>query len=448
MALTPKRPTRPRGYPLIGQLPGMTNAPALFLQLAARHPGEVIEVGLGVSSIFLTTHPDHAQRVLMDNYRNYTKQAPMWRPLRRFAGNGLLTAEGDSWLRNRRLIQPLFGSKQLTGLAEQMIEVAEQEAERLSEHVDGAPIDMDLEMITTTQRIILATMFGTSLPQQQLHALAQAVLDSFKAINIRMLLYFVPDVLLPGERTLRQSLATIDQSIAGLIAERRRRPAERDDLLSLLLAVRDEDGEAMSDRQLRDELVTMFVAGNETTAITMTWLFHLLDQNPEVDARVRAELDAVLGDDPLTPENIRALDYCRRAVQEAHRMYPPSWLIPRRAEQADEVGGYAIPAGATVVVSQYVLHHDASTWESPEVFDPDRFLPERVEQRSRYSYIPFGSGPRQCIGNNFAVLEALIILAAMHRRMRARLVPGHVVVPQAALTLRPKHGLKMTLHPV
>jgi cytochrome P450 len=442
------RPPRPRGYPLVGQLPGMVrNGPRLFLELAARHPGEVIELDLGVTSVFLTTHPDQAQHVLVDNWRNYTKDSGMWRPLKRFLGAGLFTAAGEPWLRNRRLIQPLFSSKQLAVMVEQMIEVAEQEVAQLVPHIGGAPVDMDRQMMRTTQRVVLATMFGTALPQARLDALGQAILDALGAINLHMFLYFVPEVLLPGERVFRRSLRTLDAGIQAIIDERRRQPSAREDLLSLLLAVRDEGGDRMDDRQLRDELVTMFVAGNESTAITMTWLLYLLDRHPEVDARVCDELAAVLGDRSPRPEEIQALEYSRRVVQEALRLYPPSWLLPRQAAQADDLCGYAIPAGATVIVSQYVQHYDPRVWDSPEVFDPDRFLPERSAGRPRGAYIPFGSGPRHCIGNNFAILEALVILAVLRRRMRARVAPGHVVEPHAATTLRPRHGLRMTLHP-
>lgn len=448
MQLSPKRPPRPRGYPLVGQLPGMVrNPPRLFLELAAKHPGEVIEVDLGVTSVYLTTHPDHAQHVLVDNWRNYTKDSPMWRPLKRLAGAGLVTAMGDTWFRNRRLIQPLFSSKQLAAMTEQMIEATEQEVEQIAEHIDRAAIDMDREMMRATQRVVLATMFGTALPLAERDALGQAILDGFAQVNLRMFLYFVPPALLPGERVFQRAIDTLDEGMQRLITARRRQPSEREDLLSLLLAVRDEDGSSMDDRQLRDELVTMFIAGNETTAITMTWLLYLLDRHPEIDARVCAELDAVLGDRRPTPADIHALEYSRRVVQEALRLYPPSWLIPRQAEQADDLCGYAIPAGATVIVSQYVVHHDPTLWESPDTFDPDRFLPERVAGRARHAYMPFGGGPRLCIGNNFAMLEALVILAIMRRRMRARLVPGHVVEPHAATTLRPRHGLPMTLHP-
>lgn len=448
MQLSPKRPPKPRGYPLVGQLPGMVrNGPALFLELASKHPGEVIEVDLGINSLFLTTHPDHAQRVLVDNWRNYSKGAGMWRPIRRFLGAGLLTAEGDTWFRNHRLIQPLFSSKQLSAMVEQMIDVVEQEVAQLAERIDGAPVEMDREMMRTTQRVVLATMFGTTLPQERLDALGQSILGALEMINLRMFLHFVPEALLPGERVFKRTIATLDEGIQWLIDERRRQPSAREDLLSLLLAVRDEGGGRMDDRQLRDELVTMFVAGNETTAIAMTWLLYLLDQNPEIDERVCAELDAVLGDRRPTPADIQALECSRRVIQETLRLYPPSWLIPRKAEQADDLGGYAIPAGATVIVSQYVQHYDARVWPSPATFDPDRFLPERATGRPRGAYIPFGSGPRHCIGNNFAILEALVILASLRRRMRARLVPGHVVVPHAATTLRPRHGLRMTLHP-
>jgi cytochrome P450 len=422
------------------------SAPSLFLELAAQHPGEVIEIDLGVTSVLLVTDPEQVQHVLVDHWRNYSKDSPMWDVVKRLLGTGLVTADGDTWFRNRRLIQPLFSTAQLAAMTELMIAAAVEEFDPLVQKIDGAPIDMEHQMIRATQRVILATLFGTALPQQKLDELGQAVVDAFAAMNFRMMLYFMPDWLLPGRRKFQHSLTTLDRAIAELIAERRAHPSDQSDLLSLLLAVRDEDGSRMSDAQLRDELVTMFVAGNETTAITMSWLMYVLDQHPEVDARVRAELDTVIGDRRATVADIQALDYSRRVIQETMRVYPPSWIIPRQALQADDLCGYAIPAGTNLVVSQYVLHHDRKHWDSPETFDPDRFLPERAAGRHRHAYMPFGHGPRQCIGNHFAMLEALVLLAVLRRRVSAKLVPGHVVVPAAATTLRPKQGLRMTLH--
>lgn len=453
-----KRPTRPRGYPLVGLLPSMIkDGPGLFRRLTEAHPGEVLEVDLGVTSLYLVTHPDHVHHVLVEGWHNYTKNSPTWRPIKRLLGNGIFTATGETWESNRRLIQPIFSPKSIAGLAEPMIAVVEAEVDSLVAQIDqgrhgaGDHFDMSERMMRITQRVILATMFGTSLPVERSDELGKVMRDCFASMNARLFLPFVPDRLMPGERAFRAASAMLDQTILGLVAQRRAAGPDagpRNDLLALLLAARDEKGSGMDDRQLRDELVTMFVAGNETLALTMSWLFYLLDRHPEIDRRVHAELDAVLGDRRPTPDDLQKLDYCRRVGRETLRLYPPSWFIPRLAERADTIGGYAIPAGANVAVSQYALHHDPKFWDSPTDFDPDRFLPERSEGRPRCSYIPFGVGPRQCIGIQFALMEALVILSIFRRRIRARMVPGHVVTPEAAVTLRPRGGVPMTLERV
>lgn len=445
-----KPPPRARGYPVIGLLPGLVrDAPSLLRRLARQHPGAVIELDLGPARAYLVTHPDQAQYVLNDNWRNFSKEGGMWKPLGRLLGNGLITAGGDDWLRNRRRMQPLFAPRQLASLIDIMFDVAKSDLPRLEQQARaGAVVDMEREMMQLTQRVILATMFGVSVTPREADSLGEAILAAFQAINARMFLYFVPERLLPGERALRDAISRIDEAILRLIRERRRGREERHDLLSLLLRAQDESGSGMDDRQLRDELVSFFIAGNETTAITMTWLFYLLDRHPEIERRLRAEIEDVLGDRRPTAADLSKMDYAKMAIQETMRVYPPSWIIPRIVKEDDHICGYAVPAGAPVIVSQYVMHHDPTFWDAPQVFDPERFTPERSASRPRYSFMPFGGGPRQCIGNLFAIMEAQIILAVLLRRLRARLVPGQLVSPKAVTTLRPRHGLKMTLHPV
>jgi cytochrome P450 len=444
----PKRSPEARGYPVVGILPELfRDAPGLFQRLAWAHPGEVITLHLGPTRAYLVTHPHHVQYILADNWRNFTKESGMWRPLKRLLGNGLVTSGGDVWLRNRRLMQPLFSQRQLAGLVERMVGVVEDDVAKLERHIAGGDVvDMDKTMMQMTQRVLLATMFGTSIRPEEADSLAGAILSAFEVLNTRLFLYFVPERLLPGERALRDAIMKLDGSILRMVRERRNEGEDRGDLLSLLLGAHDEAGSGMDDRQLRDELVTMFVAGNETTAITMTWLLYLLDQHPEIDRKVRDEIDHVLGDRPPAVADLEKLEYCKWVIQESMRMYPPSWILPRMAKEEDQIGGYVVPAGATIMMSQYVMHYHPAFWESPAAFDPERFRPERAASRPRYAYLPFGGGPRQCIGNMFAIMEAQVILAVLRRRVRARLVPGHPVSPKAATTLRPRHGLRMTLH--
>lgn len=444
----PRRSPSARGYPVVGLLPGIIrDAPNTLRDVARQYPGEVIHLHIGPVKAYLVTHPDHVQYILADNWRNFSKESGMWRSLQRLMGNGLGTTSGDKWFVHRRLMQPLFTVKQLGSLVDRMARAVEIDVERLAQQAErGAVVDMAREMMQITQRVLLATMFGTSIRREEADTLADSILAAFEAINTRMFLYFIPDRLMPGERALQAAIARIDGSILRMVRERREEGKDKGDLLSLLLGA-NEGGAGMDDRQLRDELVTMFIAGNETTAVTMTWLFYLLDQHPDIDRKVREEIDQVLGDRSPTAADLEKLVYCKMVIQETMRMYPPSWIIPRMAKEADQIDGYPIPAGATVIMSQYIQHHDPTFWESPSTFDPERFRPERAAARPRYAYMPFGGGPRQCIGNMFAIFEAQVILSLLRKRVRARLVPGQRVTPKAAITLRPRHGLRMSLHP-
>lgn len=253
----------------------------------------------------------------------------------------------------------------------------------------------------------------------------------------------------PRNRRINAAIHTLDAIVQGLIQERRQRAIERGDVLSLLLLARDEEtGQGMSDQQVRDEVMTLLFAGHETTSNLLAWTWFLLATHPEVEQRLQAELDAVLGGRLPTVEDLAHLPYGHRVLEETLRLYPPAWSLARKALVDDKVGGYVLPASTIILMSPYVTHRHPAFWEEPERFDPDRFTPERVAVRPRYAYFPFGGGPRQCIGNTFALMEAHLILATVAQRYRLRLVPDHPVEPQALLTLRPRDGLPMLLEGV
>jgi cytochrome P450 len=256
----------------------------------------------------------------------------------------------------------------------------------------------------------------------------------------------------PRNRRLQAGLETLNKVVYGIIAERRKRAShpgmDTGDLLSMLLAARDEEtGEGMSDQQLRDEVMTLLIAGYETTSVALSWTWYLLSQHPNVEQRLHAELDRVLGGQVPTVDSLDKLPYTRMVIQEAMRLYPPAFGLTRRAIAEDEIGSYRIEANSIIFVSQYCTHRHPAFWEEPEVFDPERFTPERSAGRPRFAYFPFGGGPRQCIGNNFAIMEAQLVLATIAQRYYLRLVPGHPVEPQVLVTMRPRYGLPMTLHP-
>jgi cytochrome P450 len=290
-------------------------------------------------------------------------------------------------------------------------------------------------------------MFGSSIDAHTTEHLTGRLLDAMRTLNLKLFLYFLPrQIPLPGDRAFKRAVVAIDDALLRLVGERRKSPSAQQDLLSLLIAARDEQSNArMDDRQLRDELVTLFVAGNDTTANALTWFWYVLDRHPEVDRRVRQELTDVLGDRAPTAEDLPKLSYLKNAIQETMRLYPPVWMFPRFCDREQVVGGYTIPAGTPILLAPYVTHRDPAAWERAETFDPDRFTAERSAGRPRYAYFPFGGGARQCIGNAFAIMEAQILAATLAQRFRPRVVPGAKVVPSSASTLKPKHGLPVVL---
>jgi cytochrome P450 len=279
----------------------------------------------------------------------------------------------------------------------------------------------------------------------------QAVATLAEDIGYRFAVPFYPPPRVPTPRNRRQraALRALDAAVYGIIAARRRGETSGDDLLGLLMSVRDEDtGACMSDQQLRDEVITLFVAGHETTAVALTWVWHLLAGHPDAAERVRAELTAVLGDRAPVAVDLSKLPYARMVIDEAMRLYPPAWITNRQAIADDQVCGYHIPAGAILLVSPYVMHRHPAYWERPDAFEPERFAPECSAGRPAYAYFPFGGGPRQCIGKGLALMEAQLILALVAQRFQLRHAPGHQVEPQALLTLRPRGGLPMFVEPV
>jgi cytochrome P450 len=312
------------------------------------------------------------------------------------------------------------------------------------------PLDIPLEMMRLTQRIVGLALFSLDLSNE-----VDTVGHTFTAISPLISKYaslpFPPLwVPTPGNRRLLAGLNTLNTVVYAIIDERRTQPVDTNatDLLGMLLSAQDEEtGEGMSDQQLRDEVLTLLLAGHETTATALTWTWYLLSQHPEVERRLHAELDTVLAGKLPTVEHLDALPYTRMVIQEAMRLYPPVFGLTRFAAASDEVGGYPLPANSMIFVSPYCTHRHPAFWQDPEVFDPERFTPERSAGRSRFAYFPFGGGPRQCIGNAFAMMEAQLVLATVAQHYSMRLVPDHPVEPQVLLTMRPRSGLPMTLHP-
>ena len=445
MVATRRAPKLP-GEPVLGHFRLMRRDPLRFFTEARERVGDVAGLRFGRIVAHLLAHPDHVRHVLQENHAAYSKRSPGFEKLRLVLGNGLLTSEGDFWRRQRRIAAPAFHHQRLAGFAETMTRAGEDLYERWDRAAaERTPIDLANEMMRVTLRIVGETLLGTDVSGDT-DVVGRAVSHVIEDVNERIgaIVDLPLRVPTPRNRRLKRWIAALDAVVGRAIAERRRSGAARADLLDMLMRAKDDDtGEGMSDAQLRDEVMTIFLAGHETTANAMTWTFYCLSLVPESDRRLYAELHEALGARSFRLEDAPALPYAQRVIKESMRLYPPAWIIGRMTERDDEVAGYRLPAGGLVFVSPYVTQRHPDLWDNPCGFDPDRFLPEREAARPRFAYFPFGGGPRVCIGNGFAMQEALVLLATLAKRYRLELAPGHPVVPEPLVTLRPKHGMKM-----
>jgi cytochrome P450 len=422
-----------------------------FASVQARH-GDVARLRFGPYLAHLVTHPDGVRQVLADPHRRYTKQTPGFSSLRTVLGNGLLTSEGEFWRRQRRTAAPAFHRERIAGFAARMTAAAEDVAARWTAAARAdATIDVAADMTGVTLRIVAETLLGGDV-RVDTRAVAAAVAVVVAETNRRAATWpQLPErVPTPANRRFRAAIATLDGVVGGIIRARRAAPSLHGggaaDLLAMLMEARDEEtGEGMSDRQLRDEALTIFVAGHETTANAMSWAFYQLSRTPAIERRLRAELAAVLGGRTPTMDDLPRLPYVRMVIQEVLRLYPPAWTIGRAVAADDEVCGYVLPAGSLALVSPYVTHRHPAVWDNPEGFDPERFDPRHGEP-SRYAYFPFGAGPRICIGNTFALMEMQLLLATLAQRCTLTLVPGERVELEPSVTLRPRGGIRMRPH--
>jgi cytochrome P450 len=365
-------------------------------------------------------------------------------------GEGLTTSEGARWHHQRRLIQPLFTHQRLVALAAVVIEVTTAMLKRWQPMAEqGKPLDMAAEMLALTQTIILRILFGAD-GMQEISQLSQALTTVFDHLSQRVWTVVTALDYLPTahHRHFRQALHTLNTFVYGLIAARHHREKETDDLLSLLLQARDEEtGAPMSDTQLRDEVMTLCIAGYTTTATALTWTWYLLSQHSTAERTLQQELATVLRGHPPTVQDLSALPYTHMLIAEGLRLYPPTWITARTPLADEEIGGYRLPAKSVLLLSPYVTHRHPGFWENPTHFSPERFTPGRAMPRPPFAYFPFGGGPRFCIGQSFALMEMSLIVAMIAQTYHLRLVPGHPVAPQPLVTLRPRHGMLMTLHP-
>jgi cytochrome P450 len=425
-------------------LPAVRRNPTSVFLDAARQYGEVSYFKIGPRHGFLVTNPADIRHVLQDNARNYRK-SPLYDKLRVVLGNGLLTSEGDFWLRQRRIAQPAFHRQRIAALAGVMAAAAREAAAHWEAVASaGRPVDIDEEMMRLTRTVVLRTLLGADLGP-----FADTVDDAWRVLNEHIAESFWSLGLTDWwpsarKRRFQEARRVMRGAVDHVIAERRRNSSDSADLLSMLMTARDEDtGETMTDEQLRVEVTTFLLAGQETTSLALTWIWYLLSQHPAAQQRLEDEVDAALDGRPPEYNDLVNLPYVRMVIDEAMRLYPPAWGFSRQAIGADQIGGFNLPSGFLVFVVPYVLHRLPAFWNDPDVFDPERFTPERSADRPKFVYLPFGAGPRQCIGNQFALIEAHLVVATLAQRYRLHLVPGHRVDPWPLITLRPRFGMPM-----
>jgi cytochrome P450 len=417
------------------------------MEYGATRYGDAVRLPLGPKTLHVFNRPDYAKHVLADNAANYQKGIGQVHA-RRVIGDGLLTSEGELWRKQRKTVQPVFQPKRIARQAAVMADEAEKLVARLRDHAGREPVDIRAEMTGLALGVLGHTLIDTDLGEfESIGHSFEVVQDQamFEVMSLGAVPMWIP---LPKQLRFRRARRDLQAIVDQLAAESGAHPAG-DDLISRLVdSVRKEADPQVGRTRMRDELVTMLLAGHETTASTMSWAFYLLDQHPEAWDRVHAEASEVFGQGPLDAEALHGLKFTTMVLQETMRLYPPVWLLPRIAKADDEIDGYHVPAGSDVLISPYLLHRHPGLWPDPERFDPERFEPARHAGRDRYAYIPFGAGPRFCVGNSLGMMEATIVLATVARDLRLKKVPGYEVVAEPMLTLRVRGGLPMSVQKI
>src|SRR5262245_48514123 len=432
-------PAGPKGVAFLGNLLDFRRDILGSYERWTRDYGDIVGLRFGAYPTVLISNSDYAEQVLVKNHSNFIKFPLFFRHVRAIFGQGLLTSEGEFWHKQRRLAAPAFHLQLVHGYGAAMV----QDTERmLADWRAGDLRDAHNDMMGLTLRIAAKTLFNAKVDKD-----VAEIGKAFDAIVEEIVLrsgrpFRIPDVIpTPGNIRYTRGLRRIDRLVNTIIKERKRDNGDHGDLLSMLMLARDDDGQPMSDQQLGDEVITLLIAGHETTALALSWTWYLLSQNPEVDAQLAAELREVLGGRPPTVSDLPRLKYTEQVVTEAMRIYPPAWGIGREAIADCEVGGYAIPAGTTVLISAWVSHRNPKYFPEPLAYRPQRWAGDFAATLPRFAYIPFGGGPRICIGNRFAMMEAVLILATVAQRFRLKWQSDHPVEPLPSITLRPKGGV-------
>ena len=436
-------PPGPRGHWLQGHLPQFRGDRLEFMARCVREHGDVVGLRFGHRRVYLVNHPDLLEEILVTQSRHFIKNfALRINPL--VFGKGLLVSEQEFWLKQRRLIQPAFSRNRLAGYSQVMIDATQA---MLASWKPGETRDIYTDMMRLTLAITARTLFDAEVDgdasevSNALHLLQENFL-----VRINSLLLLPIWVPTPQNLRLRRIIRKLDEIIFRFIRQRRQNPVEKPDLLSILLQARDEDdGTGMTDRQVRDEAMTLFLAGHETTALALSWTWYLLAGHPEVEEKLQAEMDAVLAGRVPTFEDLPRLKYAEKVIQESMRYYPPVYLIGREAIDECVISGFRVKKGTTLLMSQWLIHRDPRFFEQPEKFIPERWTEEFARTMPKFAYFPFGGGPRLCIGNTFAMMEMVLVLADIAQRFRFTAKAGHDVTLWPSFTLRPRNGIPATL---
>lgn len=443
-------PPTPKGHWFFGNGPEAAADPLKFYCRVWKQFGDVVKMRTIFGfEWYLIANPEGVERVLQTNQANYKKPRLFTAALGMVAGNGLVTSEGDFWRRQRRLAQPAFHRQRLNLLGEMMTRATEETVNNWENSFarTGAAFDAAEEMTKLTVKIAAETLFSSDISAEAAR-FGDALKIALEHVSYRMRYPFAPPEFVPIKRNrqFNQARKTLDEIVLKIIRQRRIETEDKGDLLSMLMLARDEDtGETMSDAQLKDEVMTLLIAGHETTAAGLAWTWYLLAKNDCARARLRAELELNLHGRTPKAEDLQRLPFTRMVFEETMRLFPPAWGQPRQSIKSDEICGFQIDAGKMLVVSQYIVHRHPKFWARPEDFMPERFSPETAKNRPRFAYFPFGGGARQCIGNHFAMMEAQIVIATIAQRFLPKLAESETPELDPTFTLRPKNGLAMRL---
>jgi len=443
-------PKGPKGYPFIGSLLNLASRKRLdWFQSLTEQYGDVSKFSLLKKEVYLINHPDLVKQILTKKSKNYTKRSIAFKMVKVVLGESTFTAMGDTWRRKRRLVQPSFHKERIAALATTITDtIAEMLEEWETVCDEQRTINVAHEMMQLTLKVVVKSLFSTALSKAEVQTVANVFTPLLEATNNRVVFPFDWLYRLPTTKNAayQKYIDELDAIIFRIIKDRRKMTKPPMDLLQMLMDAQDEEtNEPLSDEELRDEVMTVFIAGHETTANAMSWLWMLLSQYPEIRTKVEAEVAAVLGNRTPIPADFPQLTYSIKVFKETMRLYPPVPVLPRRVEADDELGGYALKKGNSVFFSPYLLHRHPDFWDNPEVFDPNRFEKAAERKRHTFAYLPFGGGPRICLGNNFAMMEAVFIMAMVTQRFRLNLPPNTTVEPLVSLTTRPKNGVPVKL---